>query len=694
MLKLILLAIFFSISFSNYSVNGKITSNQQPKKIEGKKFNSSIKRGNYNFNLNRNFESILVDSSSNGWGLAETVTRPIATFEESIFISYRQFAGYGTTHGQLGGAFFEQYDDEPDIYFNLNANGNPPWGGGGVCEDGTCAQARYPNALLTQDYPIAIWNEYTAENSTYGGRPYYTYDEFGWEGNSFAYPMDIDVLWDTEPKDHWVGSAQYSYDEGNNQSVINVVFDDWTREGNYYLFHTEFFEDGYAIFQDERLITGPEELYYPDGDVNYSGNLSLSMNNHPEVTEGHGILGLSSYLNECRTDRHALAFKLTDNHGDTFYGDDCSNFYFIPDNVYQNILEVNEFKNKGYCINNSDEYGPDIDYDGDGIIEEYETTFDPNITGYFDWYEYDFRVDRHGNIHILAQLMMWDDESQLIYSSGSSGFYHFTIKKEYINDPGPVNSESGWNWTYLYDTSNNSIHGVVWDLDGDGQNDETTNLTVQLSFDYDDEDIVWAVFTDNVWSIVDDYDRENHESCWGFQDHQGLNLSLESVYYSYDIFIAKSEDGGRTWSNPVNLTNSTEVASGGYYNAPDEITPRTPNYSYDENVIFMYQMPNWNYNEVGGNTQLDFMQHVLVGYAGQDIDFSFEDEDEDTCSYDQGDVSQDGVLDINDIVQMLNYIFENIDFNDCQMITADFNEDNSINIADLVLAVACILYEC
>ena len=46
-----------------------------------------------------------------------------------MIMSYRQYCGVGTTHGQLGGAVTE--DGEAwDAFFNLNANGNPPWGGG------------------------------------------------------------------------------------------------------------------------------------------------------------------------------------------------------------------------------------------------------------------------------------------------------------------------------------------------------------------------------------------------------------------------------------------------------------------------------------------------------------------------------------------------------------------------------------
>ena len=107
--------------------------------------------------------SVLVDSSGNGYGLVSSVTRPIdGNDDDYMIMSYRQYCGVGTTHGQLGGAVTE--DGEVwDAYFNLNANGNPPWGGGAGVGNGneTTAQARYPSVMASEDYPYVLWNEYT-----------------------------------------------------------------------------------------------------------------------------------------------------------------------------------------------------------------------------------------------------------------------------------------------------------------------------------------------------------------------------------------------------------------------------------------------------------------------------------------------------------------------------------------------------
>ena len=67
----------------------------------------------------------LVDSSTNGFGMVASETRPLFVDPENTgywFSSYRQYCGTNTTHGQLGGAFSD--DGETfTTYTNINANG-------------------------------------------------------------------------------------------------------------------------------------------------------------------------------------------------------------------------------------------------------------------------------------------------------------------------------------------------------------------------------------------------------------------------------------------------------------------------------------------------------------------------------------------------------------------------------------------
>ena len=58
---------------------------------------------------------------------------------------------------------------------------------------------------------------------------------------------------------------------------------------------------------------------------------------------------------------------------------------------------------------------------------------------------------------------------------------------------------------------------------------------------------------------------------------------------------------------------------------------------------------------------------------------------------DVGDVNLDGIVNILDIVQNVNYILGNLDFNDEQIVQADFNQDGDVNVLDIVQAVNHIL---
>jgi hypothetical protein len=113
---------------------------------------------------------VLIDSSANGFGMSVPNSRPLYVDPENTgywFSAYRQYCGEGTTHGQLGAAFSED-GESFETYYNVNSNGTPPWGGGGVGGTGV-GQARYPSVVGTEDQPVAIWNEYTGNASDNNG---------------------------------------------------------------------------------------------------------------------------------------------------------------------------------------------------------------------------------------------------------------------------------------------------------------------------------------------------------------------------------------------------------------------------------------------------------------------------------------------------------------------------------------------
>ena len=67
------------------------------------------------------------------------------------------------------------------------------------------------------------------------------------------------------------------------------------------------------------------------------------------------------------------------------------------------------------------------------------------------------------------------------------------------------------------------------------------------------------------------------------------------------------------------------------------------------------------------------------------ITLTFEAGIEDPCSsWSMGDVNNDGIVNILDIVLVVNHIVDGVEFGECEFFAADFNADNIINVLDIV----------
>ena len=622
----------------------------------------------------------LVDSSTNGYGMVAANTRPLFVDPENTgywFSTYRQYSGGNVgdldmTHGQLGGAFSEDGVDWT-TYTNLNSNGNPPWGGGGVGGTGA-AQARYPSAVGTEDIPIAMWTEYSGDTSTgslYGGRPYYAFDEFGWDGGSFAYPVDTDLLWETDSKDLWVGSVSISYDDG--MPVINAVYNDWTR-GDRWLFHSELVTDELIVMgEEQKVIDEVNDL--TGGDDAGSFNTSPYVSCTPEGECGVGIVGLflgaDTDVSEV-SNNHTGIFKMSDDHGSTWYGgtsgdaslghansNDGAGYYFIPDNVWDDLVATQ------FSYDYVDECAGTSSFIGD----------------FWSYYEDDFKVDREGNPHWVIQVLGCDDE--FCYYVPESGLYHFTIDKDNLDNPGPVNTETGWNWSFVM-TGN-----LTWgwaDMTGDTY---IWNNHASLAFSTEDTDIVY-VATNLATEGPFTGDAANLEDpCY-------FTVWSDYAEWSEDIYVVKSEDNGNTWWNPLNVSNTPDETGGicpnGYPKCdPAEQYPHAAQWATDDQVYIQYQMPNWEFNDIGDLMGADFMNRVYIGYAVVDdgTDIPEYGTPTNSCYAEVGDITDDGIINVLDIISLVNHILGVATLGDT--CAADYQTDEVINVLDIVGMVNYIL---
>mgnify|MGYP000949493218 CR=1 FL=1 len=162
--------------------------------------------------------------------------------------------------------------------------------------------------------------------------------------------------------------------------------------------------------------------------------------------------------------------------------------------------------------------------------------------------------------------------------------------------------------------------------------------------------------------------------------------------------VIKSEDGGDTWSNPLNVSNTPDETGGicpnGYPKCdPAEEYPHAAQWATDDRVYIQYQMPNWEFNEIGDLTGADFMNRVYIGYAEVDDIASIPEYEYDDggsgCYAAVGDVTGDGILNVLDIISLVNHILGSAVLDD--ICAADYTGDGIVNVLDIIGMVNYIL---
>ena len=431
----------------------------------------------------------------------------------------------------------------------------------------------------------------------------------------------------------------------------------------------------------------------------YNGNVMVSIND-----SGEGVVGLIGLFDGCDPENatgspyttgcyHQPIFKVTDDNGRTWKGNnsicgsDGEGVYHIPDNVFADMIA--SFPQ------------PDPET---GLALEFECS-ESNVTVFDDfwsYYEYDFKVDRDGNVHILMNVLPggvdnYDGEEGNWFADGA-GWYHFTIDRDNLDNPGPVNSETGWNWSYVVDAQDT----MYWN---DNQGEAYLyDMMASLSFgrDEEDADVVWVVLnlmSDHCGELFDDYGTEDPcDDTYSYPDT------------SLDIYVVKSEDDGKTWYNPYNATatkddpaeypaswNGECPADNLIWCGPEETFPHAAHYGSGDEVYYAFQMPNYGWID-GGSTfyNYDFMNRVYV--AKTEVTANPAEAYPPDCSIlcnDPGDIQDDGDVNIFDIIFLVNHIFgiSVLDpvVDEAAFCAADMNDDGSIDVSDIIPIVNIIL---
>lgn len=94
------------------------------------------------------------------------------------------------------------------------------------------------------------------------------------------------------------------------------------------------------------------------------------------------------------------------------------------------------------------------------------------------------------------------------------------------------------------------------------------------------------------------------------------------------------------------------------------------------NIVKFWPQNYYNQTNQGGYVQLRYQ-----------TGFQYDSE----CDSLVGDVNNDFLINVVDVVQIVSYVLGNNDFTSCQIISSDFNQDNLVNVVDIVNLVSFIL---
>ena len=83
-------------------------------------------------------------------------------------------------------------------------------------------------------------------------------------------------------------------------------------------------------------------------------------------------------------------------------------------------------------------------------------------------------------------------------------------------------------------------------------------------------------------------------------------------------------------------------------------------------------------NNAGGNVSFRYQTGITLN-------------DQIECSNQLGDINEDQLINVVDVVVLVNYILNQDAYNDCELIASDLNNDGQINVVDVVNLVSIIL---
>lgn len=587
------------------------------------------------------FMPTLLDSSLNGYGAYIANTNPLAyALDEGYVAAYRQFQGLNATAGYIGAS---QSEDGEEWFTEQKLNTKYPTGQEEPSlptATGT-PQGRYPSAGFTSDgSPTAIWNEYTNTDhggGQYGGYPLYSYDSQGiGEFSTWVNPFHMNTGCSTtpcEPQDLWNGTSYVM--NGPDGPRMVAVYEGWsdTPRRNY-MIGSSFHSNGYFLMNDPYIIADDgalddeDNLLFTDG---YLSGPDFHIND-----EGIGYMVQTAYPTDYEISspaNHSLYYKATEDFGETWSSDGGyknSGYGSISDVVLNRISDslftlwsenTSDYPEQlwypGAVCDTVASDGSDSTYScGDSVY--YEGVEGPLVltpdAGLFIFYDFDVKTDYNGGLHFVANAVPQVCLDTLGGCDDNSGnglpdsLYNWPYRSAghyYFYNPDPMEQPNNWTLTFLNDY--NDTYNADWDL---------SDIPHLNAADYGP----WSYFYPQIALSGED----ESEVMWyaGFEGPDGsFNYNLDSSAYlpsDIDIFLSKSSDLGKTWTELDNVTNT----EGGIFpNKNLEISVHLADVATDDFVGILYQMPDFYTETYPPSTGYeDYMNRVYVGVYSNDTE--------------------------------------------------------------------------
>ena len=544
---------------------------------------------------NPNVTSVLIDSSVHGYGMVVGQTSP-TTFVDTkgLLIGYRGWVlepftdEQGNASSANNSGFIKAALSEDGIDFSTYSGLNDEIMGPNTQVIDGPLKGRYPSSVANDDYPYVVWTEatlYTGSATNNGGRPMYTYDEYGWFAGSYFQPtIDINYGWYNgsdpldAPGDLWV-NCPVLVDDGSNKAMV-VTSTQWssTPDENFADKSTYVMRSSVNFSGNYQFYSLPELLF----DINDFGEAGTTSQASVNINDdGIGYAMCAAYLSDStQSERHNFMMRKTTDYGVTWSADGLGgyDFYFLPDTTMHRI-----FVESGFLPDTINFYSLNDTTSGDSSWTD--TTWTVEVSpGVFPLYDNEVHVDSEGTLHIFATLVVESSTPGYIWVSiTGSGLYHL-----WSDDP---SNPGSWQASQIADLSNTfGFNGMP---NGNGGGNYFNSFgTAGLSNQSDD--VIWAA-----------YHALGDTSTAGF---------------NWDIFLSKSEDGGISWSDPENLTNTGGLQE-------DEMYVHMAPTATDTNCFMIYNQPNYSLNHLSDPANMAaFQQNLWFTTYGNTVTVSIDNE--------------------------------------------------------------------